>query len=610
MTSTDKGSLTKFLTGGDLLFNRISYLFANSMRIFLIGVATFIASGTILIYFFVSKYEWYVFYKMFFSRFWSLVGLPNYHQDFIRPDGILVDGTTSAAIIRFVKETPELSGYSNHVILLLVLALAISIAVMVRLIKFYIRFGEEAQTDDFLRGQALVEATELAQLIKNPSPIKLANIPIPLELLPRNILAVGSMGAGKSQVIEQIIEDARNWKRKMVIYDKSGEFTQRFFRPGIDVLLNPLDARCADWSIFTDLRTITDPAMLSTFFVPENKNSTDPIWDNAARMLLEDLIIIVRNDGGSMADILNIITQFTLEELSDLLKRHNAPSCGLINPKNERGSDSVRLTLTSQPAIRFFSFFDRTDASFSVREFIRREGDACLFLVSSSTHHHVARPFISAWLEIAFAEAMSMSPTTDIRLMFLLDELASLSKLKVLDTALTEGRKYGIVSTVGLQNFSQSDEIYGEHMTKVFLANLQNKLILRTEEATSADRLADNLAKEEVEEVNQSLSFGVEASRDGATLGDKRTERHLVTGSEIMILPDMTGYLKISGAHPIAKVSYEYKKRPDIVAAYIEREGLLLAAPKPVLSPEMIAESISEASSPEAPKASDSLSLW
>lgn len=592
MSTTDKSLLTKFLTGGDLMFNRAQYLLANTLRLLLVGTVVFAVSSWLLISVFVNKYEWYVFYKMMYARFWNLVHFPNYHQDFVRPDGILVDGTTSAAIVKFVKETPELAGYLNHVVWYLCLAFVFAIGAIVSLIMFYVKYGKKAQTDEFLRGQVLVDAQTLATLIKNPSPITIGGIPIPADLLPRNILAVGSMGAGKSQVIEQIIEDARFWEKKMVIYDKTGEFTQKFFRPGIDVILSPIDARCADWSIFSDLRKITDPAMVSTFFVPENKHSNDPIWDNAARMLLEDLITIIRNDGGSMADIQHIITQYTLDDLSNLLLRHNAPSCGTINPKNPKGSESVRLTLIAQPAIRFFSFFDNENSSFSVREFIRRTGDACLFLVSSSTQHQVAKPFISAWVELALVEAMSMPPTTDIRLMFMLDELASLSKLKALDTAVTEGRKYGIVSTVGIQNLSQMDEIYGEDMTKVFVANLQNKLVLRTDEESSAKRMAENLGKEEVEEVNQSLSFGIEANHDGATLGGKRAERNLVTASEIMVLPDMTGYLKISGPHPIAKVSYEYKARPANVEAYIEREGLNLAAPKPILPPELAADPV------------------
>lgn len=583
MAKIEKGLLTKFSTGGDLFAHRVQLLFVNTMRLFVIGAAVFALSSGLMIYAWATKYEWYVFAKTMFARLMMLIHQPQFHLPFTAQEGGQSLKMTSAALVKTVMESPDLAGHYHHVIWYFGVALIIAAAAMLGLILFYVRYGHDAHSDSFLRGQVLVDAKTLAKLIKNPSPIKLAGIPIPLDLLQRNILAVGSMGTGKTQVIDQIIEDARRWKKKMVIYDKTGEFTQSFFRPGIDVLLSPIDARCADWSIFTDLKKISDPAMVSTFFVPENKHSNDPIWDNAARMLLEDLITIVRNDGGSMSDIKHIITQYTLEDLTKLLKRHNAASCGTINPENAKGSESVRLTLISQPAVRFFSFFDKTDASFSIREFIRRDDDACLFLVSSSTQHHVAKPFISAWLELALAEAMSMPQTADIRLMFILDELASLSRLKALDIAFTEARKYGIVSTVGIQNLSQLDEIYGEDLTKVFVANLQNKLVLRTEEESSARRMADTLGREEVEEINESLSFGVASSRDGTNLGGRRAERHLVTPSEIMVLPDMTGYLKIAGSHPIAKVSFEYKARPANVEGYVEREGLNLAAPVPVL---------------------------
>jgi len=579
MSMTDKGVLTKFLTGGDLIFHRLQLLYANFVRLMVVGLVTSVASGWLLVDYYVRPYAWYVFYKTMEARVCVLLNLPNYHLDYITQSGRLVDGATSSAILKYVTETPERSHEIYQVIWYLTMGGYLGAVAVIGLIVYYIRNGEAAQSDDFLRGQKLVNAATLAKQIKNPSPIKIAGVPLPAHLLPRNILAVGSMGTGKTQVIDQIIEDARNWGKKMVIYDKTGEFTQKFFRPGKDVLLSPIDARCADWSIFSDLKKITDPAMVSTFFVPINKHSSDPIWDNAARMLLEDLIIIVRNKGGSMADIKDIITQYTLEELSALLKLHNAPSCGTINPGNTKGSESIRMTLIAQPAVRFFSFFDKTNATFSVREFIRRKDDACLFLVSSATQHHVAKPFISAWVELALAEAMTAAPTTEIRLLFILDELASLSKLKALDMAFTEARKYGIVSAVGIQNLSQLDDIYGEDMTKNFIANLQNKLVLRTEEESSACRIADTLGKEEVEEVNESLSFGVESSRAGASIGARRAERHLVTSTQIMVLPDLTGYLKIAGAHPIAKVSFKYKARPVNAEAYIEREGLDLAAP-------------------------------
>lgn len=573
---SDKSLLKSFTTGGDLIFHRLQLLFSNSLRLVLVGTSVCSISFGVFVHFFVTKYQWHVAYKTFIANMISHTSFVNFHQDILKPNGDMMQSVSSSNLLELVSQNHEMSAAVAHVEWLWSMSFLLGLTVIVTLIAFYFRIGAKAQTDDFLRDQKIVSSSELAAKVENPSPIKIEDVHIPQPLLPRNLLCVGSMGTGKSQAIFQMIEDARAWKKKMVLYDKTGEITQKFFRPGIDILLNPVDARCPDWSIFADLRKTTDAAMVSRFFVPENKNSADHVWDNAARMLLEDVITIVRKIDGTMADVRSIITQLTLPELHSLLVEHGAVSVGIINPENAKGSESIRLTLTAQPAIRFFQFFDKKSSSFSVRNFIRRDDDACLFLVSNSTLHESVKPFISAWLELALVEAMSLEPTDDIRLIFVLDELASLSKLKALDVAFTEARKYGIVSIVGIQNLSQMDEIYGEDLTKVFVANLQNKLILRTEEESSATRMADTLGKEEVEEVNESNSFGVESSRDGVSLSGKRLERHLVTPTQITIMPDLTGYLKIAGDYPLAKVVIKYKSRKNREPAFIERDGLSL----------------------------------
>ena len=614
MANNDKTILNQYLIGGGLVFNRLQYFFANLVRTLAIGLVIFAFSGWMLIRVFLGKYEWYVFIKSLYASAWSFIHFPNYRIDFVRPDGELIDNVTSAAVLKYIRETPELSGYVDHAFWMLTLAGFIAAGAIPAYVIFLIWYGKKSLENDFIRGQKIVIADELKAKINSkesieengePSPITIAGVPIPKSLLPLNILAVGGMGTGKSQLIEQVIEDARTWGKKLVIYDKTGEFTSHWYRPGKDVILSPVDARCADWSIFADMREITDPAMISLFFVPTKKGGENDVWDSAARMLLEDLFVIVRQQGGTMADVKNIITQSTLEELSQLLKAHNASSCGTINPKNERGSESVRLTLVSQPAIRFFEFFNQKNATFSIRDFIRRDDDASLFLVSNSTKHETAKPFISAWLEIALAEVMDMPPVQDTRLFLILDELMSLPRVKALDLAFSEARKYGVCSVVGFQNLAQSDEVNGEYVTQTYVANLQNKIIFRTEEEASAKRLADMLAKEDVVEKNNAMSFGVELSRDGVNLSDKRGELNLVTYSEIMTLKKLTGYLKIAADYPIAKIKLKYKGRKSVSEAYVKRSGLDLVTTTTAQAE--IEESTAVAEVPEVDAVSDEL---
>jgi hypothetical protein len=87
-----------------------------------------------------------------------------------------------------------------------------------------------------------------------------------------------------------------------------------------------------------------DTEEIASVAIPATLN-VDRFWLHATRVLLEELINVVRNKSGNMSDVRTIVRTSTLEQLSELLKAHNAPSCGTINPKNERGSEAVRLTL-------------------------------------------------------------------------------------------------------------------------------------------------------------------------------------------------------------------------------------------------------------------------
>ena len=584
MSKREKTFGQDFVSGGDLIFHRLALLGSNLLRLGLIVLAVTTISFSLMVALLVSDYKWYVFHKTVTAAFWRFTPFLNHNRplNFINLNGESIPDVSSAALIKHVFTTPSLWGGVMEVTLYGLIACGLGLGVAVLITKFYIDFGKKAQEDEFLRGQKLVTKEKLAELVEDPSYIKVADVPVPKRALARNFLAVGSMGVGKTVVIDQIIEDARKAGKKLIIYDKTGEFTKKWYRADRDYILNPIDARCADWSIFADLREITDAGMIARFFVPENKKSSDPVWDNAARIVLQDAISVTYKKGGTMADIRDVIINYSNEDLVALFKDHKTISQRIISLKNERGTESVMLTLSSQPVLQFFPFFDKRNATFSIRDYVRRDDDSCLFLTSNAVHRNAIRPFIGAWIDLALMEAMSMGQSVDdLRLMFIIDELASLSKLESLDIALSEARQFGISTVIGMQNIAQAVEIYGEEMTKVYIANLQNKLILRTEEEASAKQLAEILGKEEVAEVNHGLSFGVEASRDGVNLSDKREERFLVTPSELMVLPDLTGYLKLSGAYPIAKVSYQVKKRPIVAEALIRREGLDLIPPSP-----------------------------
>ncbi|MCY4502218.1 MAG: type IV secretion system DNA-binding domain-containing protein, partial [Alphaproteobacteria bacterium] len=84
---------------------------------------------------------------------------------------------------------------------------------------------------------------------------------------------------------------------------------------------------------------------------------------------------------------------------------------------------------------------------------------------------------------------------------------------------------------------------------------------------------ADSLGRGEVEEVAEGYSYGANTIRDGVSLTPRRELRALALPSEIMRLPNLTGYLKFPGPLPVASIRLNYVARPKAAERFVAREG-------------------------------------
>jgi type IV conjugative transfer system coupling protein TraD len=579
MAINDKSLRENFIRGADTFWHRVAMLGKNVQRAVLFFLASWLAITITFFYLTTSSVGRHVALKNRQAALANLVFLPNVavRLDVESDNGPVAQELPARDMQRLTERFWQEAKQQLLVGALYGFWYAAGGAFL--LIGIQILRGRRLAEDEFLRGATIVSGSALDRCVKNPSPFQIGGVHIPADKFNRNVLLTGAMGTGKSQALLHLMDEARRQKLKCVIYDKTGEFTEQFFRYGQDVILNPLDARCAPWSVFADIHSDFDFSALSTFFVPDNKSSADPVWDNAARILLEDVFRIVQSGPAAqqtMRRVQDIITRETLPDLAKLLRQHGAVSAGTITEKNERASESVRLTLAASPSIKYFNYLPDPVAgqAFSVRDWVHAPGDSWLFLTSRADLHEAVRPFVSLWTELALLAVMTLRPSRELRLMFFLDELASLQRMRGLEIGLTESRKYGVTSVLGLQNLAQLDHVYGQDMAKVLGGNCQTKLILRVEDEATARRYADLLGKEEVHEVAEANSFGAPANRDGVNLSSRRIERHVVTPTEIQTLPDLTGYLKLPGDFPVGRVAIKPKSRPTVAVDFIPRQGL------------------------------------
>ncbi len=197
-----------------------------------------------------------------------------------------------------------------------------------------------------------------------------------------------------------------------------------------------------------------------------------------------------------------------------------------------------------------------------------------MFITARESLREALKPVLSLWIDIAIKAVLDLEPIHRERLWFCIDELPTLQKLDILKLALTNTRKYGLCMVLGVQDFSQLYQIYGHHLAKTIISGCQNKLLLRVTDGAAAKLLAELMGQSEVDEKEETLSYGLNAHRDGMSVYARRSMRDVVLTSEILTLPDMTGYLVVPGDYPIAKVAYGFVPTPKMAEGFVEREGL------------------------------------
>ena len=96
------------------------------------------------------------------------------------------------------------------------------------------------------------------------------------------------------------------------------------------------------------------------------------------------------------------------------------------------------------------------------------------------------------------------------------------------------------------------------------------KVIFRIEGADIAERLSKWLGMQEVSETIENISYGAHQMRDGVSLNDHRKEKPTIHPDRLMKLPDLTGYIKLPGDYPIAKVTFEIHDLPKVAEGFVE----------------------------------------
>jgi type IV conjugative transfer system coupling protein TraD len=467
------------------------------------------------------------------------------------------------------------------------------------------RFGDRAKQRTHLRGANLATRTELLRAIEvhnapkreadmarllGPGsrlraklisaaeldaagvyrPYVLAGIPYPWRMEQSHAMLIGTTGTGKTVELSALVAQIRERRHRAVIFDLTGAFIERFYDPDRDIILNPLDARCPQWSIFNECDSEAEFTTAWEALVPHDGGTSEPFWVQAARMLGVETCLKLKAEGRMTNDALyRELMTADLKHVHKLVERTLADP--ITAPEAARMAESVRAVLnTNAKPIRLLP---SEGPVFSIKQWMLGEAaeGSILFLSSRYVDMSVTRTMLTTWMDTALNTLMTMPRSQDVRMWFLVDELGALHRLSALEKGLQTARNYGGAIVLGIHAFGKLKDTYGQNVAETLASLARTKLLLATDDRPTATFESDCIGHRQFREMEEGYSYGYDNVRDAVTLTSRRQLEPLVLPDDIMNMPSLTGYLRFPGGFPSAPVTLKIVNYPTNPPGFIQR---------------------------------------
>jgi hypothetical protein len=344
-----------------------------------------------------------------------------------------------------------------------------------------------------------------------------------------------------------------------MVFDPAGDMVSTFYRPGIDYILNPLDARDVGWNLWADLERHEYTAF-SKAIVPDPQAGTDPFWATSGQAVLQALLITCRD----LDQLLYAALAGDDSELMRLVRK--AGKTGLVG--QDKTFSGVRSNLSGELDKLSILRNVPEDEALSLKKWVADTTDnGWVFLSAKKSHLESIKPLIRVWIDTVARATMSLEPDKKRRIWSVIDELPSIGKIPALQAVMAEGRKYGLSSIIGIQNTPQMRETYGKDGGVSLLALPKTQLILRVADAETQDEMSKLLGEKQITRKTHSHTPGTWQGGGSSSESESISIERAVLPAEIGALPDLYGYLRVGGEHLIARVRIPTDEIPPEVEA-------------------------------------------
>lgn len=574
-------SVVELNRGGQTLIHFLRMLHQTLKRYFKVVFCVYVLSSSVLGYWLTSPVDRYMSFKYYFSKLQSdYLNLKDSNVNLSLPDGrIVVVSNKAIADSALMRKNAE-TLYRN---LFLGAGISAAIALLAGffLYRYLVNRGKKEAEDEHIRGIELTENLNLKKLaeikVKEsglPSRIALADIPLQWGQENSGILLSGAPGVGKSTAIRDILRQLRIQNRKAVIYDISGEFVKRFYRPGIDVILNPFDARSHSWDVWCEGRHAMDYDRHAKAAIPESHDG-DPFWVLSAQLVLSAISeqLGERHEVPEMEHLMNIILRMSADQIAHVVADTDARN--VINLDSDKLASSVRAIITAYT--RNLKYFAKCKGPrFSFKEWAKNEEDrSFVFITVRDDMKAALKSPMTMLIESALSAILSVEADQDRLIGVVIDEIKTLNPIPtILDFAAT-GRKFGGLLVVGLQTPSHMVQLFGEEGAKSLFDIMGTFAAFRINGIDGAKWSARQLGDREIESANENTSFGANDVRDAVSVNHTLKEGDLLLASQITEMNDLECYLRLGRGLPVSKIKFEHDNMKKVAEGIIEADFLI-----------------------------------
>ena len=390
------------------------------------------------------------------------------------------------------------------------------------------------------------------------------SVPLNAKLLSQHVLFLGGIGTGKTTAILQVLLQLRqnmeqnpNKNDIMIIFDTKGEFHEKLYRPGVDIVISNDDTATGFWNIFGEIEQNKRMAgniveIANTLFQGKIEKTQQPFFPNAAKDLFSAVLThFIRNKDTMSCDnksLRDFLFSNPTAQIREMLQGHDDLKAMISYIFDDRAPQTQGVISELQQMAReiFLENFAEK-GNLSMRGLVRAKGGKIVFIEYDLGIGNMLTPIYSLLFDMAIKEALSRSKSEDEskgNVYIITDEFSLLPHLRHVDDAVNFGRSFGVKFMIGLQNVNQVFDAYGEDRARSILSGFLTSVAFRVGDVHSKEYVK-SLHGENLKMISYTTAISESLKteiRDANVVEDWDISR-LDTGQAIIGLPRQEPFL-------------------------------------------------------------------